>query len=247
MLIASIAFLPIFLKYYHEVNLGNIKFLAIVGIIGTVLPTYLYAIAQTQVNSSVAAVLNSMTPIFTLLLGSLFFNTKMTRPKILGVTLGFAGAAILILFGKETGIKGNILYGFFIILATMFYAISGNTVSAYLKETSTYTISSSTIVFLGIPSLLYLISTDFIHKMQYHEDALFSFVAIMLLAIVSTVVGAILFFRLVQQTSAVFGSTVAYLIPIVAIILGAFDGESISMFHYIGVVLILGGVYLSGR
>lgn len=244
---ASIFFLPVFLKYQYEINRDNIKYLIVVGVFGTALPTLLYAIAQTQVNSSISAVLNSLTPLFTLVLGILFFKTAFTSNKAIGVVLGLFGAGILILFGKSAGLSGNVYYGLFIILATMFYGLSANTVKAFLENISTYTISSTAVVMLGIPSFLYLLTTDFIDKMQHDEMAWFSFGAITLLALVSTVIGSLVFYKLVQETNALFGSMVAYLIPIVAMILGSYDGEPITIFHFIGVVFILGGVYISGK
>ena len=245
--IACIAFLPIFIIRFSDIDWSKFKYLLTVGLAGTALPSYLFAFAQTKITSSVAGVLNSLTPLFVLLLGILFFKQAFSGWKLMGVLIGLIGAIILTVFGNAGAIQFDNLYVFYIILATLFYATSANTVHHYLQDMNSVTISAAAFIPLGIPALLYLLTTDFYSIFQTHEAATSSLLYIILLSLASTVMASVLFFQLVKKTNAVFASLVAYLIPVIALLWGAIDGEPITPFHIIGLVFILIGVYVTKR
>ncbi len=246
-IIASFAFLPIFIIRYKDIDWSKFKYLLTVGLAGTALPSYLFAFAQTKITSSVAGVLNSLTPLFVLLLGILFFKQAFSGAKLVGVLIGLIGAIVLTIFGNEGAIEFDNLYICYIILATIFYATSANTVHHYLQDMNSVTISAAAFIPLGIPCLIYLMTTDFYTIFQTHEAATSSLMYIILLAMASTVMASVLFFQLVKKTNAVFASLVAYIIPIVAVLWGVIDGEPITVFHLIGMALILFGVYITKR
>ncbi len=246
-LIACIAFVPIFFIRYKDIDWSKFKYLITVGLAGTALPSYLFAFAQTKITSSVAGVLNSLTPLFVLLLGILFFKQAFSGAKLLGVLIGLIGAVVLVAFGNEGALQFGNWYVFLIILATIFYATSANTVHHHLQDMNSVTISAAAFIPLGIPALLYLLTTDFFTIFQTHEAATSSLLYIILLSLASTVMASVLFFQLVKKTNAVFASLVAYFIPVIALLWGAIDGEPITLFHIIGMALILIGVYVTKR
>ncbi|MEL6867422.1 MAG: DMT family transporter [Bacteroidota bacterium] len=245
--ISFLAFLPIFIVRFRKIDWSKFKYLAIVGFSGSFFPSFLFALAQTELSSSTTGVLSSLTPLFTLMLGILLFGLPLVWSKVVGVAIGLSGAVLLILFGGGDGLSGNPWYGLLVLLGCFLYATSSNTVKVYLQEINTITLSAAAFVIIGFPTLPVLFYTDFVSVMQEVEGAWAALGYVSILALFGTVLASILFFRLVQLTNAVFGSMVSYLIPMVALGWGLLDGEFIGWFHFIGMVLILIGVYISGK
>lgn len=243
--ISALAFLPFFLLRLKKIDWSKLKFLILVGFAGSGIPSFLFAIAQTEINSSLTGVLSSSTPLFTLLWGILIFKVDWVWAKVIGVIVGLCGAGVLITLGKEAGLEGNLWYGLLVILGCMLYALSVNTVKKYLQEMDALTISAVSFFFIGVPAFSYLFTTDFLMVLKTHTHAWSSLGYISILALVGTVIATFLFFTLVQRTNAVWASMVSYLIPIVALMWGAFDGEPIGLIHLIGMLMILSGVYIS--
>lgn len=244
--ISALAFSPILLRELRKIDYRQLPMLLFVGLMGTGLPAFLFPAAQQEVNSSLAGILNSLTPLFTLLLGLMFFNSRFTWSKTLGIVIGLAGAICLFAFGEQAGLEGKWAYGLLIVLACLCYATSTNLVGFRLKGMKALTISAVSFSLVGIPVLLYLLlGTDFISTLQQTPEAWKGVGYITVLALFSTVLAGIVFFQLIQWTSPVFGSTVSYLVPMVAMSWGALDGEVISIIHFVGMALILSGVYLS--
>lgn len=219
----------------------------IVGLAGSGIPAILFATAQMEIPSSVSGILNSLTPLFTFVFGIAFFNTKGTLRKFFGVLLGLAGAGILIMFGKEMGQSGHILYGMMVVLATMCYATSVNTVKRHLQDVHPIALSAVAFQIIGIPAYIMLWKTDFVGTLQYDPEAWTSLGYLVILALIGTVLATTLFFALVQKTDALFGSMTTYIIPIMAVILGFLDGEPMTIVHVMGMGCILVGVYLSRK
>lgn len=245
--ISSLAFAPIILWHRKEIQWHKwLKFLA-VGLTGSGFPSFLFSFAQTEISSSIAGLLNSLTPIWTLIIGIFLFRLKFNNAKLAGVIIGFIGAITIILLGSEDITGGKPWYGIFIVIATICYGTSVNMVQAFFSDTKPIIISAMSFFMIGIPAWVWLFTTDFMTKMQVQDQALFSLGAVTVLALFGTVIASILFYNLVQKTSAVFGSTVTYLMPIVALFWGFADGEVISMLHIIGMLLILTGVYFTKK
>ena len=244
---SGLAFLPIFILQFKKIDWSQWKPLLVVATAGSSLPAFLFSTAQTEVSSSVAGVLNSLTPLFVLILGYFFFKLELNAAKIIGVLLGFVGAAFLILFGETISSNGNNWYALLIVLASLFYAISANTIQTYFKNTSPTLLSAATFVMVAPPAIFYLLYSDFFERLNTHPFGYSSLGSVFVLAMFGTVLASLIFYKLIQSTSAVFASTVAYLIPIVALLLGTFDGEVITVYHLVGMGLILIGVYFSKK
>ena len=243
--ISAIFFLPIFLWHIKQIDWSRLKYLMIIGICGSGLPAVLFPFAQTEISSSIAGTLSSLTPLFTLIIGALFFKADSAWGKLMGILVGLIGAIVLIVFGQDVGIEGNLWYGLFILVGCVCYAISTNIVKAHLQEMSSFKISAVAFFIVGIPCLIYLLSTNIAEVVQTHAYGWTSLGAVTLLSLGGTLMATVLFFKLVQLTNPLFASLVSYLIPMIAMLLGAFDGEPITLLHLFGMGLILAGVYLT--
>lgn len=242
--IAAIAFIPLALIHWKKIDWSLFKYFALVGIFGNAIPAYLFAVAETELSSSIAGVLNGLTPLFTVILGVLLFGAKFKWIQLLGVLLGFTGAAILMLFGNENAEAGNLVYGLLIVLATMCYAISVNGVNKFLSNSNVIHISVASFIIIGPFSFFYLLTTDVATSFTMSNENMVSIGAVILLSLLGTFVATILFFKLVQITDAVVSSTVAFLIPIVSLLWGVVDGEYLSIYHLVGMLVILSSIYL---
>ena len=239
-----LAFLPIII--YHRKNIDWSlwkKFLA-VGVLGSALPSILFAVAQTEVSSSIAGVLNSLTPVFTLIMAVLLFGQKVKRAQIIGVLFGFIGALFLLLGDQSNDTTANFLFGLLIIAATLCYAFNGNIIKSWFENTPAIIISSVSFSLLGPLAGIYLLSNQFIDHMASHEYAWKSLAAVAFLAVVATAISTILYFKLIQDTDAIFGSSVAFVIPIFAVMWGLFDGEGFYITQLFGMFAVLLGIYL---
>lgn len=241
-LISGMTLSPILFWYAKEIKWNAIYKYLIVGLAGNGIPAVLFFIAQTEINSSLTGLLNSLTPIWTLVIGIIIFGLPLLRYQVLGVILGFIGASILVLKGAAGGGMNNITYGFLIIIATMCYGLSGNIVKKWFQETRPLLISAGSFATISIIAIIYL-CLDSPKVDIYDQQTQFSFLAVLILSLVGTALATIVFYALIQRTSAVFGSTVAYVMPIVALGWGALDGEQLGWIHLLGSVLILVGVY----
>lgn len=245
--ISSLAFAPFVIYYRKEIEWKRLGNFFLVGMTGSGIPAFLFFKAQTHVSSSMAGVLNSMTPIWTLLLGGLFFNTGFSSQRTSGVLLGFSGAASLLWIQGGQDAQDNSWFGLLILCATLCYGLSVNMVQRYFHQTRPVIISAVSFFSIGIPALLYMITTDVAQVIQTHPDAVYSLVSVTTLSLFGTVIASIIFYSLVQRTNAVFGSTTTYFMPIVALGWGIADNETIGIIHFLSMGLILLGVYLIKR
>ncbi len=237
--ISFVFLLPIAIKNIKLVNRKNIGSFLIIGFIGSAFPAFLYPAAQTNIDSSVAGMLNSLTPVFTLLFGMFFYSRKAKTHQVLGIILGFIGAAGLIYKGSFSFNS----YGLYIVLATMFYGISSNQV-AQLKNINGMIITALAFLFVGPIAGINLVLSDFSEAVQTaHWLRNLGYIAI--LSIFGSGLALALFNILILRTSPVFASSVTYLIPIVATLWGIIDSEAITSFMIISVICIMGGVYLA--
>ncbi len=243
--ISFLAFLPYIILQLKKVDWSRWKLYLLVGLTGNGLPAILYAVAETQIDSAIAGVLNSLTPIFTLILAWLIWKQKSNLWQVLGIILGFLGTSWLLILGVDGISFDNIPYGMLIVLATFCYGVSANVVQHKLSGLSPTMIGALSFLFIGPVALSYLLfNTDFIIHLTEHEYGRFSFGMVSILAIIGTVISSIIFYRLVQLTNAVFASMVSFLIPIVALLWGILDQEELVWLHVFGIIAILMGIYL---
>lgn len=245
--LTTLAMLPFLLTGFRKIRRQDLRPLFIVAVAGNGIPPFLFTAAQVHLSSAAAGILNSLTPIFVLLFGIFFFKMTFKWDRFFGVALGFLGAASLILFStpQSTVVSNEYFYGLFIIGASLCYAVSVNMVKTYCQHIHPITINLVVFLIVGPWAGMYLFSTDFVNVLQTHPLGWSSFGYIVILAVFGTAIATVIFFQLTQKTDALFASTVTYLIPIVAIFWGLIDGEAIGWAYAVGLVGILGGVYLA--
>ncbi|MFN0013072.1 MAG: DMT family transporter [Saprospiraceae bacterium] len=247
MVLALAVYLPIAAIYWSKIDWRRWRSLAVVAFCGSAIPNFFFAVAQQHVSSSLAGVLNSLTPLFTLVLGVAFFQMAFTRYKVVGVALGLLGTVLLILFNSSSSVEGNWFYAALCAGATICYAINANVVNRDLRDMHPAAIASAAFVLTGAVFLTGLWWSGGWQAAQEHPEGMTGLGYIFYLSAVGTVGGSILYFWLLQRTSAVFATSVTYLLPVAALALGALDGEAVSVTDLAGTGVILAGVYLARK
>lgn len=245
-LFAGIFLLAIGFKSISKISLQQWKFIAITAFFGTFIPAYLFAIAQTEIDSSVSSILNSLTPLNTLVLGSIAFGLQFKRNQIFGVIIGLVGSALLILNGAMNHPEQNYYYALLILIASLCYATNVNLIKKHLSGMAPLSITTGNFLVLLLPATLILYFTDFIDVVtipQVQNSMLF----IVILGVIGTGIANIIFFKLIQLSSPVFATSVTYLIPIVAFFWGLLDNEMLTPIQFLGAFVVLIGVYLSAK
>jgi drug/metabolite transporter (DMT)-like permease len=222
------------------------KYIALTSVFGTFVPAYLFAIAETQIDSSITAILNSLTPLSTLILGAVFFGITFRRSQIWGVFIGLLGSLLLVFNGAVHHPEQNYYYSILVIVASLCYALNVNLLKKYLSDLTPLSITTGNFLILLFPALGILFFTDFFNVVQV-EKVQHSLLFILVLGVVGTGIANIIFFKLIQISSPVFATSVTYLIPVVAFFWGMLDHEMLTPVQGIGAFVILIGVYLSAK
>jgi len=250
--VAAALLLPFALREIGRVDRTRLKWLALSGTVGTLIPAFLFAYAETRLASGLAGVLNALTAMFALLVGALLFGQRLTGLRVLGIALGLVGTVVLMLLGGSgdaaPGAGGSAWYGLYIVAATIGYGLSVNVIKHRLHALTPVAVTSLLLLIIGGPALAYLLlGTGFVHKLGTVPGAWPAFGYIALLATMSTAVATVLFNMLIQRSTTLFASSSTYLIPIVALAWGALDGEAFNLWHAAGMVIILVGVGIIHR
>lgn len=225
---------------------GQWKYIALTSLFGTFIPAYLFSIAQTQIDSSISSILNSLTPLNTLLIGAIFFHLDFRRNQIFGVLIGLAGSLLLIWNGAVHHPNQNYYYAILVVIASVCYATNVNLIKKHLSDLPPLSISTGNFLVLLFPALLVLYFTDFFRVVDQVEVQT-AMGYILILGMLGTGIANILFFKLIQISSPVFATSVTYLIPVVAFFWGMLDHELLTPVQLLGAFIVLVGVYLSAR
>ena len=243
---AAVFLILIGFKSLSKIPAYKWKYIALTSLFGTFIPAYLFAIAQTEIDSSVSSILNSLTPLNTLILGALVFGLQFKRNQIFGILIGLIGSALLILNGAIHHPEQNYYYAILVLIASICYAVNVNLIKKYLHDLSPLSITTGNFMVLFFPAFIILFFSGFfevVHDVKVQESVLF----IMVLGVVGTGIANILFFKLIQMSSPVFATSVTYLIPVVAFCWGLLDNEMLTPVQFFGAFIILIGVYLSAK
>ncbi len=245
--ISFVVLLPFIIKRIRLLTRENVLPLALVGILGNALPAYLFTIAQTEISSTLAGMLNSLVPIFALTTGIAFYKSKTKWKNVLGLTIGLLGAVLLIYQSSSGNLaEGRMWFSWLIVLATLCYGISLNEVKYNLSKLDGLTVAALAFLFVGPIAGVYLIFSDF-SSVVSTDNYVLNFGYIAMLAFFSSVVAVVIFNFLIKYTTILFAASVTYIIPIFAVLWGVFDGETISLLQIISGGIILSGVYLINK
>ena len=222
------------------------KWILITGLVSFV-PPFLFAYAQTEIDSALAAILNSLTPLATLLIGVGFYRFKINSKQISGVIIGLIGSVLLMYQGSVINPDQNLLYVFFIIFASVLYAVQVNLLKVHLQDVSAVAITVGNFIFIFPLAVVIFLMSDYKQININDKDVKVALFCLLILSIVGTVFAKILFNKFVQIASPVFASSVTYTLPIVALFWGLLDGEVFTLNQFFATVIILTGVYLANK
>lgn len=244
---AFLVMLPFALKRIKKVSADKWKFFAFTGLISNLVPAVLFALAQTKLESSLTGILNALSPLFTLIFAVLMFKFKPNSFQIGGFVLGMAGTVGLSIVNSSGGVGNMNVYVWLIVLATICYALSLNFIKYFLSDVNSLTITSLSLLIAGPFSIIILLSTDFLERLNFSSEIVFAIVCIGVLGILGTAIALVLYTKLIHMNSPLFASSVTYLVPLVAIMWGVWDGEVLFPLHFAGMVLILLGIYFINK
>jgi len=246
--IAFLFLLPLQLKHYRIDLKKYFTGLILMGVFGNLIPAFLFTKAETGISSSLAGMLNALTPLFTILVALLWLKVKPRPNQVSGIIIGFIAAACLMIFDSNKSVSQHIAYSFLAIVATICYAISVNGIKRYLSDLNPVTATVWAFSFTGPVALIYLFGfTNFTTHLAQSPAALSSLGYVSILAIVGTALSVILYNVLIRASGAVFASSCTYLIPVVAVLWGLFDGEAVNMKQILSIMVIILSVYLINR
>ena len=223
------------------------KYIIVSSLLGTLFPAFFFAFAITGIDSSVASILNSLTSLNALIVGTLFFGVVFKRVQLIGVLIGLAGTIILIMESSSLNPNQNYWYAVFVLTASLGYAFNVNIIKKYLSDIPAMSITAGHFILLIFPVLLILIFSGFFTSVEFTPQTNSSLIYLIILSVVGTGLAKIMFNKLIQISSPVFSTSVAYLIPVVAIIWGFVDGEKVSYLQLLAGIIILAGIYIVNR
>ena len=248
MFAASIVLAPLAVKHFKSFSQRQYFYLFIVGFVGSFLPSFLFAKAETSLSSAMAGVLNALTPMFVVIVGSIFFTQRIGGRTITGLLIGFGGTAILMFAGTDWELSKLNIFGFYIVVATIFYGTNVNIIKFKLAGIRAIPLTSMAFTLILPLAAYYLFFvSDFVEKVITVPGAGMALFYVVILGVFGTAIAMVLFNKLIQFVSPLFASSVTYLIPIVAVAWGLFDNEVLLTQHYIGMMIILAGVYITNR
>lgn len=244
---AGIVLLPSAIKHFSSIPKNKLGTIFMSGVLGSLLPAYLFCVAELGIDGALAGTLNSLTPIFVIITGALFFSSKTSANKILGIITAFTGSILLLLSKDNLQGSQNIMYVLYVVLATIFYGFNVNMVFKNLQNIGSLQIAAVALTLNAIPALIVLYFTGYFSLPLTDPEILYSTAQAAMLGILGTAVASIIFYMLVKRAGAVFASMVTYGIPIVANFWGIIYGEEVGWKQFACLLLILLGVYLANR
>ena len=233
-------------KSLKKLTKTNIKWIVISALLGTFFPAFLFAYAETEIDSAIASILNSIVPIVTIILGFVLFKIFSSRKQIIGIVIGFIGTVFLISNGANINPDQNYWYSFLVIAATLMYALNINIIKQHLQNVPAMAIAVGNFAVIIIPAFIVLLFSGFFtSEVIQGQDFSMSLLYIVLLSLFGTAIAKVLFNKLVQISTPVFASSVTYIMPIVSVSWGLLDGETFSIWQALATGIILIGVYLA--
>jgi drug/metabolite transporter (DMT)-like permease len=244
---SGLVLLPFAVFHVSAIPARKLPIVFLSGLLGNLFPAFLFGIAiQKEINSSLAGILNSLTPLFVIVLGVLFFRVRLEKKKILGVLTGFAGLLLMSLAKGPLTFSGQ-SFTLLILLATFFYGLNVNIVGQFLKGIDPLKLATVSVTSIAIPAAFILWQQDVVSLATYDSEARVGIAMAALLGVMGTAAATVLFYMLIKTAGGLFASLVTYVIPVVAILWGLLAHEEVSPVQIGCLGLILGGVYLANR
>ena len=223
------------------------KWILITAYTGTFFPVYLISYGQTEIESGLASIITTITPINTLIVGIIFFGLVHTKKQLLGLLIGLIGAILLIYEASEADINVNIYYSFSIYMTTVGYAASVNLIKNYLTDISPEAVTAGIFISISPPALLVLFLSDFSSLNLEDTEVLNSIIFVFILGVFGSAIAQTLFNKFVKIASPLFAAAVTYTMPIIAIFWAILDGETLTIMQFFATAIILIGVYMVNK
>ena len=244
--IASLVLLPIALRHIKKLNKENFGWLLITGLCGNFFPALLFTLAETGIESSLAGLLNMGTSIFVVLIGILAYKVIPNKWQIIGMIMAIFG--LFKIFWNQIHFESNNLnYALLVFIATICYAISLTTIKYKLSHMKPLVITALSFLMILLPAIVVAMYTKAYQPIVQHELGGLAVGYLIILSVVGTALAVFMFNNLVAISSPIFSSGVTYLIPIVAVLIGVWDGEQFALENIIWILLILIGVYFMNK
>ena len=223
------------------------KWILITAYTGTFFPVYFISYGQSEIESGLASIITTITPINTLVVGIIFFGLIFTKKQLLGLLIGLGGAILLIYEASGADFSINIYYSFFIYMTTVGYAASVNLIKNYLTNISPEAVTAGIFISISPPALIVLFLSDF-SSLNFHESQVInSIIFVFVLGVFSSAIAQTLFNKFVKIASPLFASAVTYTMPVVAIFWAILDGETLTLMQFFATAIILVGVYMVNK
>ena len=244
---AGLVFFPFALFHIFRIPRNKIAIVALSGLLGNLLPAFLFAVAiEKKIDSALAGILNSLTPLFVIMLNIVAFKASVPQKKLIGVLIGFVGLLVLSL--SKGGINlNNFGYASLILLATILYGLNVNVVTHYLKGIDPFHMATVSLAFMSIIAGVVLWQQHVVSIVLYDRGAWPSILYAVLLGVVGSAIATLLFYILIKRAGGLFASLVTYGIPVVAIFWGLVANETVTIIQISCLAVILGGVYLANK
>ncbi|SIS40587.1 Permease of the drug/metabolite transporter (DMT) superfamily [Zobellia uliginosa] len=244
---ASLVLFLVGFKSVRSLKLKDWKWITWAGLLSSFFPPFLFALAQTQIDSGVTSIFNSVVPLLTTIVGVLLFGAIITKRQVLGVFIGLGGTIALIVAGMDFNPDQNYWYAIFILLSALGYALNINIVKKHLSHLSPLAVTTSSFAIAFLPALALVVHSGFFNEVLGNPSMQTSLWYLLALAVIGTSMANIFFNKLIYLSSPVFAASVTYTIPLVAISWAVLDGESLNAYQLIGGVIILLGVWMVNR
>jgi drug/metabolite transporter (DMT)-like permease len=237
--------IPAFFHLKH-IPKDKLKYIFFISMTGLFIPAYLFCLAQLGISSSMSGVLNALTPVFTFIIGVIFFNQPSKWMQIVGLLIGFLGSALLILVNGKGEVSFN-AYGLCVVLATVCYGLNVNIMKKHLTGVNPFYLTTVAVSMAGLLSFIHLLTTNWVEIVQTAPKGKESFLFVVLLGVMGTAFSQLVFNKMLQYATAVFASSITYFVPIVALMWGVWDGEFLSFWQYVGMVTIIVGIVILNK
>lgn len=246
-MISGVILIAIGWKSFAATDKKDWPWLAVSGLLGTFFPAFLFAYAQTEIDSAISAILNSTVPLISLIMGAVIFGISFSRNQFIGVIVGLAGAIGLVVAGMESHPDQNYLFAGLILIACVCYASNVNIIKKYLQNIKPLAIATGNFIFIVPLAIIVFFSADG-QSIEFTDSRVQeSFLYIIILCVFGTVAAKIMFNKLVQMTSPVFATSVTYLMPVIGLTWGVLDGEFFNLWQGIATAVIIFAVVLVTR
>ena len=245
--VACLVLIPLSIRAFPKIEKKKIPVLFFVAGVGSFIPALLFSFAQTNLESALAGAINSFTPLFVIIIGASFFQARMTLASVIGIIIGFLGCVFIILGGAGFDLSGINYYAFYILVATVMYGTNVNVIKNYLPKVRALHVTAVSFALISPFCGIYLFfGTGFMDKTSIDGFWLALFY-LSILGAINTALAMFIFNNLIKIASPIFASSCTYLIPIVSIAWGIWDGEVLNAYQFAGIAIVLAGVYLANR